>query len=146
MTTKLKLWTSKGNEPKPNQTLTLSLIILILWHHYIYVKRWPDLAHDMWVFFEKMLVRSEEKGFGFPYIFDADQSVYPKFGATKTPHVFLLNKDMVVEYIGSIDNSPNDPSKVTEKYLENAIAALEKGDKPNPATTKAIGCSIKVKK
>ena len=35
---------------------------------------------------------------------------------------------------------------VNEKYLENAIAALEKKMDPTPATTKTIGCSIKVKK
>lgn len=96
--------------------------------------------------FEKMIVRAEEKGFDFPYLFDDGQKVYPKFGATKTPHVFLLSKDLTVEYIGAIDNSPNDPSNVTEKYVENAIAALDKGEKPDPSLTKAIGCSVKTKK
>ena len=96
--------------------------------------------------FEKMVIRAKEKGFDFPYLFDEGQKVYPKFGATKTPHVFLLNKALVVEYIGAIDNSPNDPSKVTEKYVENAIAALSKGEKPNPSLTKAIGCTVKTKK
>ncbi len=96
--------------------------------------------------YDEMSVRAKEKGFDFPYIFDEGQTVFPKFGATKTPHVFLLSKDLTVEYIGSIDDSPNDASKVSKRYLEDAIAALEKGEKPNPSTTKAIGCSIKVKK
>jgi len=96
--------------------------------------------------YDNMIVRAKEKGFEFPYIFDAKQEVFPKFGATKTPHIFILNKDRVVEYIGSIDNNPNDASNASEKYVENAIAALEKGEKPNPNFTKAIGCSIKIKK
>jgi len=96
--------------------------------------------------FDKMITRAKEKGFEFPYVFDEGQKVYPKFGATKTPHIFILNKDRVVEYIGSIDNNHNDASAVTEKYVENAIAALEKGEKPNPSVTKAIGCSVKYKK
>lgn len=96
--------------------------------------------------YDKMLVRSKEKGFAFPYVFDEGQKVFPKFGATKTPHIFLLGSDLTVEYIGSIDDSPNNASKVEKRYLEDAIAALEKGEKPNPSTTKAIGCSIKVKK
>ncbi len=96
--------------------------------------------------FENMIVRAKEKGFTFPYVFDAEQKVFPKYGATKTPHIFILNKDLVVEYIGAIDNSPNDPSKVTEKYVENAITALMNGKKPNPSSTKAIGCSVKVKR
>jgi len=51
-----------------------------------------------------------------------------------------------VEYIGAIDDNSKDESAVTEKYLENAIDALLAGKKPTVTETKAIGCSIKVKK
>lgn len=95
--------------------------------------------------FEEMKIRASEKGFPFPYVFDADQSIVTQYGATKTPHVFLLDKDRVVRYIGAIDDSPRDENLVEEKFLENAISALEKGEVPNPETTKAIGCSIKIK-
>lgn len=95
--------------------------------------------------YDEMKVRAEEKGFPFVYLFDEGQKVYPKYGATKTPHVFLLDKSMTVKYIGAIDDSPRDPAGVQEKYLENAIASLEAGGNPSPATTKAIGCSIKTK-
>jgi peroxiredoxin len=93
--------------------------------------------------FEKMIVRAEEKAFPFDYVFDMDQKVYPLYGATKTPHVFLLDADHVVRYIGAIDDNARDESAVKVKYVENAIAALENGKKPDPETTKAIGCSIK---
>ena len=95
--------------------------------------------------YDLMKERAAEKGFVFPYLFDEGQKVYPQYGATKTPHVFLLDKKLVVKYIGAIDDN-TDASMVKEKYLENAIAALEKKMDPTPATTKAIGCSIKVKK
>ena len=96
--------------------------------------------------FELMQKRAKEKKFTFPYLFDEGQKIYPQYGATKTPHVFLLDKNLVVKYIGAIDDNVEDASQVKEKYLENAIAALEKGEEPTPNTTKAIGCSIKVKK
>lgn len=96
--------------------------------------------------FELMQKRAKEKKFTFPYLFDEGQKIYPQYGATKTPHVFLLDKNLVVKYIGAIDDNVEDASEVKEKYLENAIAALEKGEEPTPNTTKAIGCSIKVKK
>ena len=96
--------------------------------------------------FDKMKVRAKEKGFNFPYLFDEGQKIYPQYGATKTPHAFLLDKNLIVKYIGSIDDNVEDASAVKEKFLENAIAALEKGQEPSPASTKAIGCSIKVKK
>jgi peroxiredoxin len=96
--------------------------------------------------FELMKVRAQEKGFAFPYLFDEGQKIYPQYGATKTPHVFLLDKNLVVKYIGAIDDNVDSAADVKEKYLENAIAALESGKTPSPETTKAIGCSIKGKK
>ena len=95
--------------------------------------------------FENMKVRAKEKGFTFPYLFDENQEVYPKFGATKTPHVFIVSKEnMKVEYIGAIDNSSRNPDGVTETYVENAVNSLLDGKKPAKTTTRAIGCSIKV--
>ncbi|HTG66168.1 MAG TPA: thioredoxin family protein [Flavobacterium sp.] len=96
--------------------------------------------------FDMMKVRAKEKGFAFPYLFDEGQKIFPQYGATKTPHVFLLDKNRIVKYIGAIDDNVDSAADVKEKYLENAIAALESGKTPSPETTKAIGCSIKVKK
>lgn len=96
--------------------------------------------------FISMQKRAKDKGFTFPYLFDAGQKIYPQYGATRTPHVFLLNKEgkeLKVAYIGAIDNNYSDAKAVTEKYVEDAINALIEGEKPNPDFTKAIGCSIK---
>jgi len=94
--------------------------------------------------FAEMKVRAKEKGFTFPYLLDEGQKVYPKFGASRTPHVYIVSKpEMKLEYIGAIDNSSRNPNKVTEKYVENAVDALLAGKKPMKTETRAIGCSIK---
>lgn len=98
--------------------------------------------------FQKMKVKAEEKGYPFPYLKDDTQEIYKAYGATRTPHIFLLeNKGgkFKVAYIGSIDDNAMDASAVTQRYLEAAIGALMSGNKPNPETTKAIGCTIKAK-
>jgi peroxiredoxin len=98
--------------------------------------------------YEKMQERAKEKGFTFPYLFDEGQKIYPQYGATRTPHIFLLERqdeDLVVAYIGAIDDNYQDATKVEEKYLENAINALLAGKKPDPEFTRAIGCTIKKK-
>ena len=95
---------------------------------------------------KKCRSESEEKGFDFPYVFDQDQSIFPQYGAKKTPHVYILDSDLVVRYIGAIDDNPRDASAVQEKYVEKAVGALRAGEEVNPNFTKAIGCSIKVKK
>lgn len=97
--------------------------------------------------FEMMKVRAKEKGFTFPYLFDDGQKIYPQYGATKTPHVFILNKEKgkyIVKYIGAIDDNYKEPTKVKVKYVEQAIDALLKGENPTITETKAIGCTIKV--
>ncbi len=95
--------------------------------------------------FEAMQQRAKEKNFTFPYLFDEGQQVYPQYGATKTPHVFILKKEngLVVKYIGAIDDSVRDSETVTEKYVENAINSLLSDEDIKTTSTKAIGCSIK---
>lgn len=96
--------------------------------------------------FEKMQERAANKKFPFAYLFDDGQEVYPAYGATRTPHIYLLDKAKTVQYIGALDNNPQDASAVTTKYVEEAIAALEAGTTPETTFTKAIGCGIKTQK
>lgn len=99
--------------------------------------------------FKNMQKRAKEKGFPFVYLHDDSQKVAKTYGAKKTPHVYLVNKEkgnMKVAYIGAIDDNAKDANAVTETYLANAIDALIEGKKPTITTTKAVGCSIKWKK
>lgn len=96
-----------------------------------------------------MQKKAKDKQFTFPYLVDEGQKIYPQYGATKTPHVYVLQKDkknLVVRYIGAIDNNYKDANDVDEKYVEAAVDALLGGKTIAMATTTAIGCSIKVKK
>lgn len=98
--------------------------------------------------FKEMAAQAKKKGYGFPYLQDESQQVARSFGATNTPHVFVLKKDgqnFKVAYIGTIDNNSRDGSAATKKYVEEAVDALL-GDKSIATTrTKAIGCGIKWK-
>jgi len=99
--------------------------------------------------FDKMIERAEEKEFPFPYLFDDGQKIYPQYGATRTPHVYVLEKeqgDLIVRYIGAIDNNYGDADAADEKYVADAVDALLAGSRPEVSSTKAIGCSIKKKK
>jgi len=96
--------------------------------------------------FSKMQERAKEKKFSFPYLLDEGQKIYPQYGATKTPHVYVLQKTKqgnVVKYIGAIDDNYEEESAVKQKYVVNAVNALLKGKDVPVKETKAIGCSIK---
>ena len=104
----------------------------------------PELAPDD--SFENMKLRAEEKGFNFPYLLDEGQHIFPQYGATKTPHMYVLEKTDAgnrVAYIGAIDNNAKEADQVTEKYVEDAVDALLRGEQPAVTETVAIGCSIK---
>ncbi len=94
-----------------------------------------------------MKERAEMKGYTFPYLKDADYKVYKEYGATRTPHAYVLTKGdgdkLTVSYIGALDDNYQDASAVKEAYLSNAVDALLASSKPDPSFTKAIGCSIK---
>ena len=93
-----------------------------------------------------MKVRAKEKGFTFPYLLDVGQKIYPQYGASRTPHVYILERQgnkYIVQYIGAIDNSSRNPDAVTERYAEDALDALLAGQQPTTTYTRAIGCSIK---
>ncbi len=99
--------------------------------------------------YAEMQKRAKEKKYTFPYLVDEGQKVYPFYGATKTPHVFVLQKTEqgnVVKYIGTIDDNYEDASAAKTHYVANAVDALLAGKAVAVTSTKAIGCGIKVKK
>ena len=91
---------------------------------------------------------SDKKSYPFPYLYDADQSVAKAYGATNTPHIYLLKNNKgsyYVSYIGAIDNNARDGNQANKKYIESAIEALDSGKDIDTKSTKAIGCTIKWK-
>ena len=100
-------------------------------------KQYPDDS------FENMKIFSTEQRLNFPYIRDVTQDVAHCFGAERTPEVFLLDHQGILRYRGLIDDQPDSPETVQVPYLKNAIAQLLNNEPINPATTEAIGCSIK---
>ena len=99
--------------------------------------------------FDKMKERSKEKEFNFPYLFDETQAIATAYGASRTPHVFLLNKETDgnrVKYIGAIDNNLKDGKMADKKYVEEAVEAVMRGEDVSTTITKAIGCTIKWKR
>lgn len=91
---------------------------------------------------EKMKARAEEKGFPYPYLYDESQKIAKDYGAQFTPEFFVLNAERKVVYMGGMDDA-SAPERVTKKYLEPAVEAALKGEKPATAETRAIGCRVR---
>ncbi|MFY0653644.1 MAG: thioredoxin family protein [Cyclobacteriaceae bacterium] len=96
--------------------------------------------------FDEMKARASDKGFSFPYLYDETQEVASAYGASRTPHVFVLQREKEkyrVEYVGAIDNNHKDASLASKKYVEEAVDNLLSGKAVENKFTKAIGCGIK---
>ncbi len=98
--------------------------------------------------YAEMVSEANKKKYDFAYLHDQSQEVAQTYGATNTPHVFVLSKNglsLKVAYIGAIDDNSRDGSKAEKKYVENAVDALLNGNQVPVTKTKAIGCGIKWK-
>ncbi|MDC7996155.1 thioredoxin family protein [Altibacter sp. HG106] len=97
--------------------------------------------------YELMQKKAAEKKFSFPYLYDKTNTVYAQYGATKTPHVYILQKektgDLTVAYIGAIDDNVRDADNVNERFAANAVNELLAGKEVSVKETRAIGCSVK---
>lgn len=93
--------------------------------------------------FDATLARMKEKGFRWLSLHDEEQFVARAFGAERTPHYFLFDKDGKLAYSGRQDNSPRDASKAETHELDDAIAEMLAGRPIAAPRTDSIGCNIK---
>jgi peroxiredoxin len=90
---------------------------------------------------EEMKKRAKQKNFNFPYLYDSTQKVGHAYGATVTPHVFVLDPQQKIVYMGAIDDNIK-AGEVKKHFLRDAVDALLAGKKPPAEVTKQFGCGI----
>ncbi|GAB3784834.1 thioredoxin family protein [Spirosoma horti] len=98
--------------------------------------------------FENMQIRSREKSYSFAYAIDETQTTSRAFGSTRTPEVYVLKQaggQFILEYMGAIDDSPQDGASAQRRYVDEAVSSLLSGRPVQSPITKPIGCAIKWK-
>ena len=93
--------------------------------------------------FKDMMNHSKKQKYDSPYLLDKNHQLADAFGASTTPHVFLLNNNLKLVYKGAIDDNCGAKKEVKEKWLENALNSLGKGENIENPETRNSGCSIK---
>jgi peroxiredoxin len=91
---------------------------------------------------DKMKERAKSKGFNFPYLYDPTQKIARDYAATVTPHVFVLDQNRKLAYMGAVDDNMK-PGEVKKHYLRDALDSLLAGKQPAETVTKQFGCTIK---
>ncbi|MCP4521375.1 MAG: thioredoxin family protein [Cytophagales bacterium] len=95
---------------------------------------------------EKMKKLAEEKGFGFPYLYDETQEVAKAYDAACTPDFYLFDGEMKLQYRGQLDSSrPGNNIPVTGEDLRKALDAVLNQELVDPKQRPSLGCNIKWK-
>jgi peroxiredoxin len=100
--------------------------------------------------FEPDEIRDAVKRFGLthPVLRDEAGVVGHAYGATNTPHLFVIDKTGTLVYAGAVDNSPDAEGESPQggslvNYVDAALADLAAGRAVRTSQTKAYGCSVK---
>jgi len=93
--------------------------------------------------FPHMVKRMEEHRFPWVYLWDESQEVALSYGALRTPHFYVFNRDRKLVYTGRGVDQPRDSSKITVNDLERALDELTSGRKVSVPVTNPIGCNVK---
>ena len=94
--------------------------------------------------FEEMKIRAKEHAFNFPYLYDGKtQEMSRKYGPAATPHVFIFDKNRMLQFVGRMDDSEKPGNTPAHTDTQDAIEALLAGKPVTVPTTKTFGCSVK---
>ncbi len=90
--------------------------------------------------------RAAARGFNFPYLRDESQQVARAYGATVTPHMYIIKPDGTLAYAGGIDDKATArPADVKDarNFVDAALAELKAGKPVSTPATRAYGCTVK---
>ena len=93
--------------------------------------------------FEKMVDRARQREYNFPYLRDETQEVARAYGALRTPHFYVFDRDRKLRYTGRMDDNPRTPGTEKTHELRNAVDALLAGRHVPVEMTNPIGCNVK---
>ncbi|MBI2068341.1 MAG: thioredoxin family protein [Deltaproteobacteria bacterium] len=92
---------------------------------------------------EKMIIRSKELHYNFPYLRDETQKIAKAYDAACTPEIFVFDEKRLLRFHGRIDDNYENPKKATRHYLRDAVLALLSVKAVSHPESHPIGCSIK---
>ena len=93
--------------------------------------------------FEHMVARMKQHKFPWLYIYDEHQAVAMAYGALRTPHFFIFDKNRRLIYTGRGVDNPRDTSRMKVNDLERSLEEHLAGKPVSVPLTNPIGCNVK---
>ncbi len=93
--------------------------------------------------FEHMVERIKKHNFPWVYLHDESQEIARTYGALRTPHFYVFDRERTLVYTGRGVDSPRDASRITVNDLDRTLDELTSGKKVSVPETNPIGCNVK---
>ena len=93
--------------------------------------------------FDHMAARMEEHKFPWLYLYDESQEVALAYGALRTPHFYVFNKNRELVYTGRGVDSPKEANKITVNDLDRTLDEVTSGKSVSVPMTNPLGCNVK---
>ena len=93
--------------------------------------------------FPHMIRRMAEEQFPWLYLYDEGQKVAMSYGALRTPHFYLFNRERKLLYTGRGVDQPKDASRISVNDLDRALEEVVSGLPVSVPQTNPIGCNVK---
>ncbi len=93
--------------------------------------------------FPHMVSRMEELNFPWIYLYDESQEIARAYGALRTPHFYIFNKERKLIYTGRGVDNPKNSDLITVNDLDRALGEITSGKPVSVAVTNPLGCNVK---
>jgi peroxiredoxin len=93
--------------------------------------------------FPHMVQRMNEHKFPWVYLYDESQEVALAYGALRTPHFYVFDRDRKLVYTGRATDSPRDAGRITTFDLDRTLDEILSGQEVSVPVTNPIGCNVK---
>lgn len=93
--------------------------------------------------FPHMVERMNTYNFPWTYLYDESQDTARAYGALRTPHFYVFNKDRKLVYTGRAVDNPKDTSKMTTNDLDRVLSEITSGKPVSIEVTNPLGCNVK---
>ena len=95
--------------------------------------------------FEDMITRMQTERFPWTYLRDEEQEAARAYGALRTPHFFLFNRERRLIYTGRALDNPRAPEEARSNALDRALHEALAGEQIRVPLTNPVGCNVKWK-
>ena len=93
--------------------------------------------------FPHMVQRMKEHNFPWHYLWDESQQVALDYGALRTPHFYIFDRNRKLVYTGRGVDQPKDASRISVNDLDRSLTELTSGSDVSVSVTNPIGCNVK---